>query len=212
MKKDITIGELADLMDVSTHQIRYFEEKGILFPAYIDTNGYRMYGTEQIYILSHILLLRRLHIPVSDIKKQFTSFSPDDYLNMMEKSILKIEEQIKTLQYLRNVIAGIMEKAKSNQKYINIFSIKSLPKRHLSLIKKTDRTFSFHARNIYDLLYKTNKTDSVYRSDFITLIDGQTLHICIGACDSKDYILREGSYLSFQFLIKEEKELEHRIE
>ena len=212
MKKDITIGEFANLMDVSTHQIRYFEEKGVLFPSYIDKNGYRMYGVEQIYILSHILLLRRLNISVSDIKKQFTTFLPEDYMDTLEKSVVEIEKKIEELQILKDATAKIIKKAKSNEKYINSFTIKNLPERYLSLIKKADLTFSFNARNIYNLLYKSNKISNVYRNDFITLIDENNLHISIESNNPRDYILKEGSYLSYQFLIKEEKELDSMIE
>ncbi|MBF4692209.1 helix-turn-helix domain-containing protein [Fusibacter ferrireducens] len=212
MKREITIGEFANLMDVSTHQIRYFEEKGVLYPSYIDENGYRMYGIEQIYILSHILLLRRLNISVSDIKKQFATFLPDDYIDTLEKSIVDIEKQIDALQMLKDSTAKIIKKAKSNQKYMNAFTIKNLPERHLSLIQKTDPSFSFNARNLYNLLYKSNKVEHVYRNDFITLITKNHLHICIESDNIRDYILKEGAYLSYQFLIKEERELDRMIE
>jgi len=49
VKHEITISELAKLMNVSTHQIRYFEEKGVLKPAYTDDNQYRMYGKGQYH-------------------------------------------------------------------------------------------------------------------------------------------------------------------
>lgn len=212
LKNDITIGELANLMDVSTHQIRYFEEKGVLSPSYIDKNGYRMYGIEQIYTLSHILLLRRFNISVSEIRRQFTTFSPDDYIDTLEKSIENIGTQIEELQILKDVTSSIIRKAKSNQKHIDIFTIKNLPERHLSLIAKTDLTCSFNARNIYEQLYKFNKTNHIYSSDFITLIDKKNLHICIESCNARAYILKEGEYLSYQFLIKEEKELDIMIE
>lgn len=53
MKKGITIGQLAKLMNVSTHQIRYFEKKGVLLPDLIDENSYRIYGIKEIYIYYH---------------------------------------------------------------------------------------------------------------------------------------------------------------
>ncbi len=62
MKSEITISELAKLMNVSVHQIRYFEEKGVLLPAYIDNNQYRMYSMDQVYQLAHILLLRNYNV------------------------------------------------------------------------------------------------------------------------------------------------------
>lgn len=52
------------MMQVSVHQIRYFEEKGVLMPSYSDDNKYRMYGIEQVYQLSEVLLLRKLGMPV----------------------------------------------------------------------------------------------------------------------------------------------------
>ncbi|WP_241781647.1 MerR family transcriptional regulator [Paenibacillus sp. DMB5] len=48
MQKEITISELARLMQVSVHQIRYFEEKELLLPAYTDSNQYRKYSIDQI--------------------------------------------------------------------------------------------------------------------------------------------------------------------
>ncbi len=66
MKSEITISELAKLMNVSVHQIRYFEEKEVLLPAYIDNNQYRMYSMDQVYQLAHILLLRRLGVSVQN--------------------------------------------------------------------------------------------------------------------------------------------------
>ena len=133
-------------------------------------------------------------------------------MDTLEKSVVEIEKQMEELQILKDATARIIKKAKSNQKYINAFTIKSFPERYLSLIKKTDLTFSFNARTIYDLLYKSNKIDHVYRNDFITLIDERNLHICIESKNAKDYILKEGSYLSYQFLIKDEKELTSMIE
>ncbi|MFA9458528.1 MerR family transcriptional regulator [Halalkalibacter sp. AB-rgal2] len=212
MKKDITIGEFANLMDVSTHQIRYFEEKGILLPSYIDENGYRMYGINQIYTLSHILLLRRLNISVSDIKKQFTTYSPDDYMEALEKSVTEIEKQIRDLQIIKDVTERIITKAKSSQEYLNNFTMKSIPERHVSLLQKNDLTFSFDARNIYNLLYKSNKLDNIYSNDFITLIDEEHWYFCLESCNPGDFILKKGSYLSYHILIKDKNELGNAIE
>ncbi|MNO93029.1 hypothetical protein D3C76_846170 [compost metagenome] len=42
-------------MNVSVHQIRYFEEKGVLIPAFIDNSQYRMYSIDQVYQLARNL-------------------------------------------------------------------------------------------------------------------------------------------------------------
>lgn len=207
MKKDITIGELARLMDVSIHQIRYFEEKGVLFPSYIDKNGYRMYSMEEFYTLSHILLLRRLNISVSDIKKQMTVFSKEDYINLLERSVNNIETQIKELESLKNTTNSIIDKAKTNHEFDDRFIIKSLPERRLSFVTKLNLTNWYNIRALYDNLYKFKKIDSIYNSNFLILIDEKNLHIYIENSNSDDSLLKKGKYLSYQFLIRDDSEL-----
>lgn len=61
----MTISELARLMQVAVHQIRYFEEKEVLLPAYIGDNQYRMYGLDEVYRLAHIFRERTWHYMIS---------------------------------------------------------------------------------------------------------------------------------------------------
>ncbi|WP_432407893.1 MerR family transcriptional regulator [Wukongibacter sp. M2B1] len=211
-KKGITIGELAKLMDVSIHQIRYFEEKEILFPSYIDKNGYRMYGIEEIYTLAHILLLRRFNISVSDIKKQIDTFSKEDYIDVLEKSVRNVEKRIKELEALKNITNDIINKAKTHQRYENSFTIKSLPERRLSFLTTIDHNSFYSARDLYDELYKSKRIGSIYSSNFITLIDEENLHVYIEMNNSRDYILEKGKYLSYQFLIKNNSEMHTKID
>lgn len=87
MKEEITISELARLMQVSVHQVRYFEEKGVLDPAYTDENQYRMYGLDQVYQLAGILLLRKLGVSVPAIKEYLASFTPVQYKSLLQSSL-----------------------------------------------------------------------------------------------------------------------------
>lgn len=87
MKEEITISELARLMQVSVHQVRYFEEKGVLDPAYTDENQYRMYGLDQVYQLAGILLLRKLGVSVPAIKEYLASFTPVQYKSGLDYQV-----------------------------------------------------------------------------------------------------------------------------
>ena len=108
MNHYLTISELARLMNVSTHQIRYFEEQGVLLPACIADNQYRMYGTDEIYRLSHILLLRKLGIPVRQIRESLASFSADQYNELLQDSMLQLDQQIGQLTRLKQLTAGVI--------------------------------------------------------------------------------------------------------
>lgn len=64
MRKYLTIGELADLMKISTSNIRYYEKDGLFSPCKIDDNGYRLYDYNELDKLESILLFRKLDIPL----------------------------------------------------------------------------------------------------------------------------------------------------
>ncbi|QOS79405.1 MerR family transcriptional regulator [Paenibacillus sp. JNUCC31] len=114
MKQEITISEFARLMGVSVHQIRYFEEKGILYPSYMDENQYRMYGIEEIYRLSHILLLRKAGLSVQAIRDWSAQGTPDDMKQLLEQSVARIEKEMQNLRTLSDLIGKVLDE---NEQY-----------------------------------------------------------------------------------------------
>lgn len=59
------IKQLATLAGVSVRTLRYYDEIGLLKPAFIGDNGYRYYETPQINRLQRICLYRQLQIPLA---------------------------------------------------------------------------------------------------------------------------------------------------
>ncbi|WP_331658005.1 MerR family DNA-binding transcriptional regulator [Lacrimispora sp.] len=45
---EYTINKLAKLAGVSTRTLRYYDELGLLSPARVSSNGYRIYGQKEI--------------------------------------------------------------------------------------------------------------------------------------------------------------------
>ncbi|MCL2025051.1 MAG: MerR family transcriptional regulator [Coriobacteriia bacterium] len=66
------IKELAQLAGVSTRTLRYYDEVGLLKPAYVTEAGYRKYGSEQVDALQHIRFFRELDVPLDDIRTIMT--------------------------------------------------------------------------------------------------------------------------------------------
>ncbi|BDZ31742.1 MerR family transcriptional regulator [Lactiplantibacillus sp. WILCCON 0030] len=62
------IKQLAKLAGVSVRTLRYYDEIGLLPPAYIGTNGYRYYETAQVDQLQQIRLYRAMQVPLAEIK------------------------------------------------------------------------------------------------------------------------------------------------
>ncbi len=62
------VHELAKLSGVSARTLRYYDEIGLLHPAMVAKNGYRLYDTEQVDRLQEILFYRQMALPLEEIK------------------------------------------------------------------------------------------------------------------------------------------------
>lgn len=70
---EYTINKLAKLAGVSTRTLRYYDELGLLSPARMSSNGYRIYGHKEIDRLQQIFFYRELGVPLEEIKKILSS-------------------------------------------------------------------------------------------------------------------------------------------
>lgn len=68
MQEKYSIGEVAAMLKVSTRTLRFYDEKGLVKPAYTEENGYRFYEKEQIRQIELILFLKDLGFSLKQIK------------------------------------------------------------------------------------------------------------------------------------------------
>ncbi|NLM27171.1 MAG: MerR family transcriptional regulator, partial [Clostridiaceae bacterium] len=66
---EYTVNKLAKLAGVSTRTLRYYDEIGLLVPARISSNGYRIYGRNEVDRLQQILFYRELDVPLDEIRR-----------------------------------------------------------------------------------------------------------------------------------------------
>ena len=106
---EYTIGKLATLAGISTRTLRFYETCGLLEPLRIGSNGYRIYGGDQIDRLQQLLLFRELGLELSEIKKLLDDphFSRQETL-VSHLSALKQRRQ-KLDALIHNVEKSILE-------------------------------------------------------------------------------------------------------
>lgn len=64
------IGEFSKLAKTTAKTLRFYDEKGLLKPSFVDeANGYRYYEAKQLYDLNRIMALRQAGFSIGDIKK-----------------------------------------------------------------------------------------------------------------------------------------------
>ena len=78
------INEVEALVGITKKNIRFYEEQGLLTPRRNSENGYRDYGPEEVAVLRRIKLLRKLGLPLEEIRRmqrqkqmQHQSAAPD---------------------------------------------------------------------------------------------------------------------------------------
>jgi DNA-binding transcriptional MerR regulator len=212
LKKHVTISQLSQLMNVSVHQLRYFEEKGILYPSYTEKNQYRMYGLHEIYQLSHILLLRKLNVSVGQIEKCMTSYAADDYNQLLEDSLRRVQDEIANLKLLEQFIHKVLKEHHNLTHQDNEYQIRLLGPRHLKLWFAFERDQELTARDLFE---QRPAPPQLFENDLHYLSDSGQVKLCYETTDmtdTADYILEEGSYLYKHFSVTEDDEIEYEIQ
>ena len=103
------IKEFADLTHVSVRTLHYYDEKGLLKPAFVDsTTGYRYYDENSLLRMQEILFYRELDFPLKSIGEILSS---PDYNT---KKSLEEQKRLLTLkkERLERLISSIDEAMK----------------------------------------------------------------------------------------------------
>jgi len=91
LKELYYIGELAEILNISTHTLRYYDKIGILQPAYTDpVTGYRKYTYEQISYADRIRYLQNLGLKLEEIR----SAIQDNDIELLKKGLEEREQQL----------------------------------------------------------------------------------------------------------------------
>ncbi len=89
------INEVEQLVGITKKNIRYYEECGLLAPKRQAQNGYRDYSEEDVEMLRRIKLLRKLAIPIGEIRKiQSKRMTLEDCLKRHEITLAREEKNI----------------------------------------------------------------------------------------------------------------------
>lgn len=63
------INQVEELVGITKKNIRFYEEQGLISPERNKDNGYRDYSLKDVDVLNKIKLLRKLEVPIEEIRK-----------------------------------------------------------------------------------------------------------------------------------------------
>lgn len=120
-KEYLTVGEMANLCNVSIATLKYYERKSLIKPDIIDENTlYRYYSIYQYERIETIRELRELGVPVAIIKEYLTNRNVDKSLLILKNQYNAVKRDIKDLIEIRNSIKKqiqLIERCRSKEKY-----------------------------------------------------------------------------------------------
>src|SRR5690554_3792309 len=93
---EYSINEVAKMSGVSTRTLRYYDEIGLLPPLKVRSNGYRIYGKNELNTLQQILFYREFELPLEEIRKLLMdkSFTREEALMSHYQKLLQKRHQI----------------------------------------------------------------------------------------------------------------------
>ncbi|MBP3604234.1 MAG: MerR family transcriptional regulator [Lachnospiraceae bacterium] len=100
------INEVEQAIGITKKNIRFYEQQGLLSPSRNAGNGYRDYSEEDVYVLQQIKLLRKLGIPIEEIRKlQSKHLTLEDCL---KRHLITLERESKNLNSIQDFCKSIL--------------------------------------------------------------------------------------------------------
>lgn len=150
-----TVKKLSKISGVSVRTLHWYDQTGLLKPAFYGANGYRYYEEKQLLLLQQILFFRELGFSLGDIQKLLEQDDFDKikaliaHREILEQEIDRKKELLKTIDKTILHLKGKQtmsdkelfkgfdpERQKEYEQYI----VKSLGKPAEQLLEKSKRT------------------------------------------------------------------------
>ena len=98
-----TVRQVAGLSGVSVRTLHFYDEVGLLKPAYVSANGYRCYEEPQLLALQQILFYRELGFELKEIKSILgradfeKAAALESHRSVLEKNLARTQTLIATI-------------------------------------------------------------------------------------------------------------------
>lgn len=116
LEKLFTTSQFANMHGVNKRTLMYYDEIGLFKPAYTGDNGYRYYSFKQNLNFEAILLLRKLQVPLKDIKKYLKNYTQDNLLELLYTQEQQLDRQIAELMRLKRIVRNRIDNLEGNRK------------------------------------------------------------------------------------------------
>ncbi len=176
-----TVKQLSEISGVTARTLRFYEEQGLLEPAYYGANGYRYYEEKELLQLQQILFFKELGFKLQQIRKVLgkSDFDQLAALYSHKRTLSQEWEKIGCLlKTIDKTIAHI--KGKKQMKDREFFD-------GFSLVKRADKKESYYQAETIVLESLKDKSESIPETEKMQVAEeANALYAKIADCLEKE--------------------------
>ena len=110
MREDYTISQIAEMFNITTNKIRFYEKKGLLVPIRQSDNQYRKFNEDDIVKLQSILLYRSIGLSIDSIKNILKNNEKENFLTHFNNQWKLVNDEIHRLNIIRKSLEDVIDK------------------------------------------------------------------------------------------------------
>ena len=105
----MTVSQVSRSLGISTRMLRYYEQAGLVESLRQEGYAYRIYDEKAVLRLKQILLLRRLRIPVRQIKAILLKEDAVAAIEIFRENIRNLHEEMTALSVVKEILNHFVE-------------------------------------------------------------------------------------------------------
>lgn len=192
----LLINELATLFDVTTHTLRFYEQKGLITPVARTKKGYRLYDFESISRLEEILMCRSIDMPIHDIINYLNRKSVDHLSHHLSRLETQLDKKIQELRDIKSQLKSGQETIDHYRIHKDTFFTQSFDERYLLFLEDIDdaKGFQLSEKDFYHAFLKSSHNRALKLSKDLVFISTRAttkLYLLIHPADISNFNMKD---------------------
>jgi len=104
-----TVSLVSKNLGISSRMLRYYEQMGLIESGRVENYAYRVYGENSIRKLRQIIILRKLRVPVKQIREIFGNKDAVGVIEVFEDNINQLDEEITALSTVKSILRRLVD-------------------------------------------------------------------------------------------------------
>lgn len=107
--EEMTVSQVSRSLGISTRMLRYYEKAGLISSLRREGYSYRVYDETAVSKVRQIVLLRKLRIPVRQIKIILNNTNAVVAIEIFQRNIEELDEEVTALSTVRDILKHFVE-------------------------------------------------------------------------------------------------------